>query len=1603
MEPRRIAPVAGRMRRASPTLLAALGLAGCLLAASSDAQVGGADPARRGLDVFVHVPDQGAPGGTIPLQIEAFGFPSVVTLQPLSAAAVEAAWDPESLGPGISAAPPSVRATTDSAGRAHLDVPIPDGDVRELRLLVGVRSGAHERTRMVKIQRGRAADVALHVVDSHVVPGSSISAWVVVTRAATGEPLGRQAMEIRLLEGGYARHTIEVVTDAAGTALCRVPIPRNDEPSWSWKLEARTVGPSGQTAVATQVLTPREETPGSPRITANFTSASILAGERAPFLVRVRDATNQPVVGLPIRYWTGPRGTEPPKDDKLWERESTFVRTDAAGEIRGETTAPTTVVKGVGTTLRLVAKTSVEGRALASETTVAVGVASASVELLPQNGAVVPGIEQRMLLRVIDGHFHPVAAAFSVEADGLKASVTTDADGEAEVVWHPPVDVGAMRNVGPCAGGVAASVRIRALTDVPALRPRTEAFDLCVAIDRDATAMIALERPIASVGSRVHVRVLETDAGKKVAAAEKRDGARPPWSVVLRSENGQQATSLWIDDGEKGGDIEVPSAAAGTWTLSAVAPGTSRAARVLGAALLVTPQVIPKLVAVASAGRVAPGGAVEVDADLTDGHGHGLPGTVAAVLVDLHGGGSTGGLEALDLRRSICRSVHVDDERCDRLVEGDPALDALRRGELGGIGVKPLLPDNDPAANAREAMTKAFGEVLRSLEGAVFEASRSADALRDVRRKGAGGWAFNPELMTLVTAAMSSAPTTPGGEALALGDLLAVDPQVTFDNVARRIARLKLFRVLVEVRSFRKERGLDPDEPMFKNPNALLRRLVRDGRLTDDILLDPWGGTIQFTRTAGPPIPFLSVIHGFELHAPGPDGMVATGDDVRDPFERVLRSGTPYADAVSEDRIVDARFDLEVGDATVSGWQSLFEELTGSKLGGETGDAFGAGGIGLSGVGSGGGGGRGAGIGLGRASSGISTGATFWSVPKRTDDNGHVRIHVPLGDLETTWRIALVAVPDGGRPATTRVDIPVALPLSARVDAGATWVEGDVVRAAVTLRNRTDQPIHATIAASAGGVATLVTPGDATRSADIPAGGAKLVTVSLRAPTAGQARLAVTVRAPGLPDDVLHHTWDVLEAGEPTDLSRSQLVEDTAELATVIDPRAMRVHGRPRVVLERGFDEALRAALESLDPDRQRTPESLVDAVEVAARIQRWAVAREGDGSTLGKRAAEIVRRALGRLEVYNGGKKPDGIAALRLEGWSPVAVRSVVDRSPTCPAEVLALDDRLDTLEAEPGPVSGAALSCWDAFVTTTIESLLVSSDPVNLARAVLALAERPHRSAVTEMLVHRLRADVAVRPSGGISVKPVAARDRASRATIFAALLRTIHLGKPSETTAQRLSAWIAVQRDIDGGYGSSLATRSVVRALLASGVEEKGTTTGTVTAAGITLPIELGPSTRLVVPLDPSATSVKIAVHGPGLIARFERPALRFWSRPPEGVESPIRLDVAWPEAARAGFTGTVRVDVRHSLGRSATLDIRIPLPPAVTLAATVNGVQQIQGVLAVRRTVDQSELSTLIEIPVRFGLGGVFTVPEARATVAREDVTRAVAPARPLAVR
>jgi hypothetical protein len=1568
-------------------------------AALTDGATSTADPAARGIDAFIHGADSASPGAMIPLELEVYGFPTVSSLSPLADAEIEAVWNPEKLGVEVAVAPPGAKGKADANGRVHLDVPMPPGDPGDLELLIGLRHGSHARTKTMAVHRVREQDVELSVSEQRVVPGGATTAWATVRDRATGMPLANTRLDVALLEGGVARFEKRLVTDASGVATVRVPIPRTNEPAWSWDLEAKSLTRDGRIGGGmTRTLSTREETPGTPSLYASWDRTSALAGDHVNASITLRDATGEPLADQAVRYWIGPRGTKPPKDDEAWEQTSTRAMTDASGEVKVKADAPSTVVRGVGSSLTIVARANVDGRDLKAETTLSVGVLTSSASLQPEAGVIIPGLSQRMLLRVRDGHDRPVVGGFVVEGDELKSEVRTNALGEAEVLWTPPVDVGGQHGVGACAGGVAASVRVRMVGSIPALAPRTEPFETCVSVDREASAILTTDHDSVRIGDSVHVTI--------ATRADKDKPSSKPWSVLLKSPTGG-ITTRWIDDGARGGDLTIPVGTPGIWTLSAVQPGGRGGGRAALAALLVTPKVLPKL-RVTTSGQAVPGGAIDVDAVLEDERGQPVQGSIASVMIDARGGGSLATLRSSDLRRSLCAPFDVNAASCDKLVEGDPSFEATRRADLAVRRGALVAPFANPAAHLDRDLRKAFAEVVRALEGAVFQASADPERLRDVRRKGKGGkFELNPELMTLVTGTMAEAPETPGGEPIELADLVAIDPQVTFDRVARRITRLKLFKVLAAVRAFRREKQLDPDEPALASPNALLRRLVREGRLQEEALLDPWGGTIQFTKASSAPIPFLTAVRGFDLRAPGPDGRLGSGDDVKDPFERVLKQGSPYARAVDEDRLVDAKLEVEVSDETVAAWQHLFDSLTGTSWGNQIGEGFGAGGLGLSGIGEGGGG-RGEGIGLGSvgtighgSGSGIETGAPYWSPPVRTDARGHVHFHVPIPGRETTYQIGLVGLSDGGYSSTTTVDVPSTLPLSATVEAGARWVEGDAADVTIVVHNRTLKPIVADVTIGASGV--LVLDDKDPKQVSVPPESSRRAHVRAHAPHAGEARLDLRVTSPGLPEELVTHRWDVIEAGEATDFTSARWIDQDADLSLTLPPDSIRLHGAPVVVLERGGAQALEGALNALDPDELLSPSALADAIEVASRVRRFAITKSGETSPLAERALAVARRAVGKLGVYKRlSPKATLEAARRARPFVPDNVAALLPEASECPEVSGGLDARLEAIESEPPPIAGAAKSCWDALVSDVTTMVLSVGDAQDHARLVLALAERPHRSAAAAMMADRLREKIALKPTGAIAVPSELGAKRSSRAIIFSALLRSARIGHASVASPERLTAWVLVQRDAQGGFGSSLATRSAVRALSNEAPEPEVMEHVRLRGEGFDRAVDVAAGARVVVELPASAKRVNVSGQGPGVVARFERPVLRLWSHPPSAAESSLHVDVAWPVAPRAGATGVLRLSLRKDDHESVATNVRVPLPPGVTLAEPVADVAQIQGQLWVRRTLDASELPIPIEIPVRFGLPGTFTAPEVVARVAFEERPRAIAPARPLTV-
>ena len=1561
--------------------LSALGLS---LASAGHSAAAGPDPAARGLDAFVQAASAAYAGGFIDVQLETYGFPTVTSPSPLGGVSLEAAWDPRTFETRAAVAPPSVLGTTDRAATTVLHVPVPDGDERSLTLLVRMRFGDHSRTRELKVARRAPVYVELDVPDATVVPGSVVTAWVKARSTSTGEPLANKKVRVKLMEGTYARHIIDAVSDASGLAMVTIPIPPNDDPTWSWDLVAEV--PDVRARVASVRLAARDETPGEPSLRARFDAPSVDVGQSIGYRLVARDGSGAPIANAPVRVWTGTTGMSPPKEDEEWEKVTTLVRTDPGGVVLGTVAAPTVVSPSKPTKLSLLARVSYEGRNLEQGDSASVGVPQPKVYVDPEAGSLVPGLEQRVSFRLLDSKDQGMAGETLVEGDGLKVKLITDAHGEGEITWKVPLDVGARRDLGPCAGDVAATVRLTPLTTSPQLASAGGPHLECLRVDREAKSIVRTDRSTVRVGDKVAVHV----------DATKRDPA--PWSYSLAS-GAEQGSVAWSDASSQT-QLSVAEGTSGIWSLTASQPVSREPFHAASTALLVLPKILPRVTAQVTGGRLAPNGTVEVEATLVDDRGQPLAGSVQALLVDLEGGASLAGLEAQDTRKRLCRELGAEDARCDAVLSADAGSEPLRRALLSGRSGSPVTPLVDPGGTAKDELNEAFGHVLRSLEGAVYEATASPERLRDVKRKTpSGAWTFNPELFTLTTAAMSEPPLTPGGEAITLPDLVAVDPQVTFDNVARRVTRLKLFRVLEAVRQAKKDRHLADDEPIWKDPNALLRRMVRDGTLDDSSLLDPWGGTMQFAKTAGASVPFLAVLHGFELRAPGPDGAFGTGDDVRDPFERVVRSGTPYAIAMSEDRLVDAKYDMEVADATVEAWNTTITEATGTALGD------------IIGHGSGTGTGQGFGSGHGRLGGSHATtrvGVTFFahtwaSAPIRTDKNGKVHFTVPLGPYETRWGIGILAHPDAAPSAATILSVPVALPLSVTVEAGGAWTEGDEAGVRIVVRNRSATATHATLRISSKEATQLLDPRQAQSALDVPAGGLAATTVRVRATKAGTGSLTAEVSAPSLPNDAFEARFPVQLAGEVLVRTRAVWVSTASDVQVDVDA-GHRLTGRAKLVLERGFAHTLDAALGALDPDTLTAPADLADAIEAAVRIERWSTTSAGVDAARTKRSHDLLLRARGRFAIAVEPVTDEDLKnalVRRADLLAPVdtAKRPVAD---LCPHPVDKPTDQTDLhlalAAAEPPPEQTGSLPCWDAFVSDLVRHVTSDGSSVELARLYLVLADRAHRAVQAEHVLTELRRRVTPGETGAISLPSSVTADRS---LVYAALLRGAKVGT-TLAPRDRIAGWLLVGLDARGSFGSPAATLAAVEALLASELSNGASSDVRVRAGALTRDVRLSGDDQIEVPLDTDTTRAVVEVRGAPVFVRLVRPVFRPFGTPAELLATPLSLDVEWPKDAAVGKNLLLHVTLheRTYTPDKVRLRARIPLPPGVSIAAPVAGVKQLGGALLVQLDVKDNGY---VDVPIRFATSGKVSTREAQILAPVLGEPRGVAPAQTLIVR
>ncbi|CAN5199994.1 hypothetical protein BH09MYX1_BH09MYX1_39380 [soil metagenome] len=491
-------------------LAAALGAASITAHGSAAAP----DPAARGLDAFLATAPTVWAGGTAMIQVETFGFATTTTPAPLGGVVIEAAWDPQSLE-SFAVAPPPVKITSERGATATLAMPVPEGDDRNLTLLVALRFGEHSRTRTLTVHRRAPQGLLVGVADRNVVPGTTVATWAHAYSNASGAPIQGAHVRFSLLEGTYARHVVDAVTDPSGYAVAKLPIPQSEDPTWSWTLVAAL--DDQRVPHSSITLSSRDETPGEPTARIMFDAGSVGAGKVASYRIALRDGSGVPIANQTLRVWTGVTGTKAPASDGEWEKITLTLTTDGAGIAAATVNAPTVTNPDKATRVEVAARVVIEGKALNPTASIPVGDPMATIDVIPEGAQLVPGLTQSVFFRLRDDRDKGIAGEILVEGDGLHQKLVTNERGEGELRWAVPKEIGAHRDVGPCASGVAATLRMTPLGALPALGPVPHLE--CVRVDRERSALLHVDRPMVRVGEEVKASVDVVSATKGAAAA----------------------------------------------------------------------------------------------------------------------------------------------------------------------------------------------------------------------------------------------------------------------------------------------------------------------------------------------------------------------------------------------------------------------------------------------------------------------------------------------------------------------------------------------------------------------------------------------------------------------------------------------------------------------------------------------------------------------------------------------------------------------------------------------------------------------------------------------------------------------------------------------------------------------------------------------------------------------------------------------------------------------------------------------------------------------------------------------------------------------------
>lgn len=808
------------------------------------------------------------------------------------------------------------KATAGVSGRFQLGVPMPQRALAAPRLELTVhRPGQPGRTFEFGLSASRPHQLDLLTDRQRYEPGEMVRVWVRATTVRGGAPVARSGIRVTMFDAsGQTAGEQALQTSAAGVVAFEFPLAESASDG-SWRVVA-TVVDGGLADASERSITVTRRTVERIQASVEIDQELVAPGEILSGRVVVRTPSGSAVRRARVELDRG-------------DGEPLILQTNAEGVAVFRTPAPAFLSGDVSrATLEVRVVHAAHGtiRASASYT---ISRVSWMVEATPSAGGLVPEVDAELFLSVNDPRGRPIKAGTKVKVrsvglPGGQVEVTTDSRGLAVVSLELPRGASARRRSGPCHGDVATTVEVEVLAE----RPVTAR--LCVPVAAKALVLPRAARPIASPGDDVVVTI------------QRRPEVRDRPVLVEAIWSGRAVAWAWAEPRQTRVTLQLPDRLQGvvelrarpSWPSDRQRPLDQPGATALGVgastAILVRPQDAFSLTVEPERElfRVRERAGVQLRASQPPGQGW-----IALLVRDESAHGGEGPWDLNWIRQELQEAVSGADE---------PAGDLFLRISLSTL-VSPDVPQaeppplitppwassrstgsyepyrasstgvlRDPVARREELLRRGLAPVMTGLERAVASLG-SSERSREGIVRGAGGkrLTFHPQVIANLIASRRLAQQqarTLGGEPLTVAMVTSADGSFTFDRVARRVARTRLVRLLNGL-----ARLADPDNPAAARassndpPERWLSVLVQLGMIESEALVDPWGRPFAFRAITGrePAVVVSERSLRFELASPGPDGVLGTADDVRDPFERVVPIGTPYAIASGEDALME--------------------------------------------------------------------------------------------------------------------------------------------------------------------------------------------------------------------------------------------------------------------------------------------------------------------------------------------------------------------------------------------------------------------------------------------------------------------------------------------------------------------------------------------------------------------------------------------------------------------------------------------------------------------------------------------------------------------------